>query len=216
MSFFPSEALLEKYAPLSPAATCPSINVHQAPDFFRFWDALEEEQGEVCDVPYWGVVWPGAASMTRYILSHRELVQGKSVLDFGCGGGIMSITAALCGASKVMANDVDPSALYIAKKNSNSNNLHIITEDRNWLLEKDAPVYDLVLASDMFYERSSASGSLEFLLKCKSKGAQVLIADASRPFAPGGGVKKIQSEMIAVDKELEGRTHRMVHLLNLL
>jgi len=46
-----------------------------------------------------------------------------SVLDYGCGSGILGIAALLLGASEVIAVDIDPQALIAAKENSKVNNI---------------------------------------------------------------------------------------------
>jgi len=45
-------------------------------------------------------------------------IQGRRVVDLGCGGGILSIGAALLGASSVTGVDVDPAALEDARRNA--------------------------------------------------------------------------------------------------
>lgn len=54
-------------------------------------------------------------------LMERLPVEGRSVLDIGCGSGILSIGACLLGASKVQATDIDPIAVEVAKENRERN-----------------------------------------------------------------------------------------------
>jgi putative methylase len=44
-------------------------------------------------------------------------IEGKFVVDFGCGTGILALGAAILGASKVIGYDSDEEALKIAKEN---------------------------------------------------------------------------------------------------
>lgn len=44
-------------------------------------------------------------------------VEGREVVDLGCGGGILSIGAALLGAKRVTGIDVDPNAIDDARRN---------------------------------------------------------------------------------------------------
>jgi putative methylase len=44
-------------------------------------------------------------------------IKGKTVADFGCGSGKLAIGAALLGAKKVIAIDIDERAIDIAKEN---------------------------------------------------------------------------------------------------
>ncbi|MGE5614438.1 MAG: 50S ribosomal protein L11 methyltransferase [Bacillota bacterium] len=43
--------------------------------------------------------------------------KGDVVVDVGCGSGILSIIAAICGASRVFALDIDPEAVRAAREN---------------------------------------------------------------------------------------------------
>jgi len=60
---------------------------------------------------------------TRLCLELMEGVQiaGRRVLDVGCGSGILSVGACLLGAKKVMAIDIDPIAVEVAKENRDLN-----------------------------------------------------------------------------------------------
>lgn len=46
-------------------------------------------------------------------------IDGKAVCDLGCGTGMLSIAAALGGASFVLGVDIDPTAVAIAAENAN-------------------------------------------------------------------------------------------------
>lgn len=48
-------------------------------------------------------------------------LSGKSVIDFGCGSGILAIAAAALGAKDVRAVDIDPQALQATRENSRRN-----------------------------------------------------------------------------------------------
>lgn len=45
-------------------------------------------------------------------------IEGKSVLDLGCGTGMLAIGAAMLGAANVMGMDSDPEALVVARENA--------------------------------------------------------------------------------------------------
>lgn len=54
-------------------------------------------------------------------------VNGKTVVDYGCGSGILAIAAALLGAGKVICVDNDPQALIATKDNAGRNSVdHLI------------------------------------------------------------------------------------------
>ncbi|NQZ24365.1 MAG: 50S ribosomal protein L11 methyltransferase [Colwellia sp.] len=61
---------------------------------------------------------------------------GKTVVDFGCGSGILSLAALKLGAKKVIGIDIDPQALQASKANAERNSV----DDRLELfLPKDQP-----------------------------------------------------------------------------
>jgi ribosomal protein L11 methyltransferase len=46
---------------------------------------------------------------------------GRSVVDYGCGSGVLAIAAALLGAASVSAFDIDPQALIATRENAAAN-----------------------------------------------------------------------------------------------
>jgi len=48
-------------------------------------------------------------------------ISGKSLIDFGCGSGVLAIAAALKGAEQVVAVDHDPQALTATRDNAHRN-----------------------------------------------------------------------------------------------
>ena len=74
---------------------------------------------------------------------------------------------------------------------------------------------EVILAGDLFYERAASGRLLDWLQRARRRGVDVLIADASRPFAPKTGVRVISEETFATDPDLEGVKERLVRLLSL-
>lgn len=50
-------------------------------------------------------------------------LQGRSVIDFGCGSGILALAAASLGAGQVIAVDIDQQALKATQENAEKNQL---------------------------------------------------------------------------------------------
>jgi len=71
-------------------------------------------------------------------------LKDKTVIDYGCGSGILAIAAALLGAKKVIGIDTDPQALEATQANAERNNVQIAT-----YLPQDCPNEraDVVLAN---------------------------------------------------------------------
>lgn len=79
-------------------------------------------------------------------LDGQEL-DGCSVLDFGCGSGILAIAALLLGAQHAVGTDIDPQALEASRDNASRNG--IAAERFPLYLPGDMPTgtYDVVVAN---------------------------------------------------------------------
>jgi len=52
-----------------------------------------------------------------------QALEGCSVLDFGCGSGILAIAALLLGAERAVGTDIDPQALEASRDNASRNGI---------------------------------------------------------------------------------------------
>jgi ribosomal protein L11 methyltransferase len=88
----------------------------------------------------------GSHATTRLILEWlEEAVQpGMSLLDYGCGSGILAIAAARLGASRVDAVDIDPQAVETAAANARDNGAQVRVSLPQHL---GAAQYDIVVAN---------------------------------------------------------------------
>ena len=88
----------------------------------------------------------GSHPTTRLCLEwlERNVAEGCSVLDYGCGSGILAIAAARLGAGRVAGVDIDPQAVDAARANAERNRVTAV------FAESTLPVaaeYDLVVAN---------------------------------------------------------------------
>ncbi len=78
-------------------------------------------------------------------------LQGTSVIDFGCGSGILSVAALLLGANMVTAIDHDPQALQAtadnAEKNQVRNNLTILDTQQPLTTVADITLANILAAT---------------------------------------------------------------------
>jgi len=56
-------------------------------------------------------------------LIEKHLREGDTLLDLGCGSGILSIAAVLLGADSIKAVDIDENSVKIARENAEKNNI---------------------------------------------------------------------------------------------
>lgn len=69
----------------------------------------------------------GEHATTRMCLDLMD-VEGKDVIDVGCGSGILGIAAELCGAKSVYMCDIDEQAVEFAKRNAALNGVSAAIE----------------------------------------------------------------------------------------
>ncbi len=125
--------------------------------------ALKEGQVQVTLDP--GLAFgTGSHETTRLCMTllEEEVLPGESVLDIGCGSGILAITALRLGAGRASGVDIDPVAVKIAGENAALN----AVEDRCQFLcgdltEQVSGVYDIICANIVADVIIRLSGSVQ-------------------------------------------------------
>ena len=88
------------------------------------WEECENEDGRVVFTINPGMSFgTGSHATTQLCLEAIEeyTKDGDTILDLGCGSGILSITACLLGAKRAVAVDIDKNAVDIAVRNAELN-----------------------------------------------------------------------------------------------
>src|SRR5690606_3246729 len=142
-----------------------------------------------------------------------ELVRDRAVLDFGAGGGVAALAAAYAGAAVVAANDIDPWALLVTRIAAEAQRLSITTFDSDLCgTPALADDYDVVLCSDLAYERREAPRQRRVLERAIAQGAEVFVADAGRPYFDDSGMTLLATYDVDVPEDLEGRASRVARV----
>ena len=63
--------------------------------------------------PFKNCKWDFLHFFVRFLLDNRHYVEKKSVLDIGSGCGALAIVSKMLGATRVLANDIDPGMLTL-------------------------------------------------------------------------------------------------------
>ena len=191
----------------------PEVRLHLAEDAFALWRLVGLERGlDDAPPPFWAFAWAGGQALARHVLDRPGLVRGRNVLDLASGSGLVAIAAARAGAASVTASDVDPFALAAIALNSRLNGVEVARAPGD-LLDGEASIAaavgaQVVLAGDVFYERSLAERMLPFLERVRAGGADVLIGDPSRDFLPRGRLEALATYEVPVTQDLEGTTSK--------
>ena len=135
-------------------------------------------------MPYWAQPWPGSVLLAEAVLRGAEGC-GRRAIEIGCGVGIVSIAAALRGWS-VTATDYDEDAIRFAEHNARINRAELAgCHLLDYRLPLAAPAYDLVLGSDLLYERKKCEPVARWLASALLPDGQAWLSDPNRAAAEG-------------------------------
>lgn len=131
----------------------------------------QETSAVFADPPYWSFCWGSGLALAERLLNSAHLVKGKTVLDFGCGSAVVAIAAALAGADKVIACDIDPLALTASALNASENGIELEYLDDFFTFEGQV---DFLFASDVLYDPDNRA-LLQYFRKVAE---EVVVADS--------------------------------------
>jgi predicted nicotinamide N-methyase len=159
----------------------PEMRLHLADEAVELWTKTEAElQASGLPPPFWAFAWAGGQALARWIGDHPGSIAGRRALDFASGSGIVAIAAALAGAARVEASEIDPFAQAAIALNARENRVavevrseDVIGADRGW---------EVVLAGDVAYERDMAAAVFSWLEALARRGAVVLVGDPRRSY----------------------------------
>lgn len=180
----------------------PEIELHLADEAHDLWRLTEDElQERGLPPPFWAFAWAGGQGLARYLLDNPGVVAGRPVLDFATGSGLVAIAAARCGASPVLASDIDPFCGAAVALNAPANGVAIdfvsadlIGDDRGW---------GVVLAGDVFYEKPLADRLVPWFSALAARGAAVLVGDPGRSYLPKDRLALLADYQVPVSRALE-------------
>lgn len=115
------------------------------------WEPVPETERAILKIDPGAAFGTGTHATTKLCLSALESVvkDGDTVLDIGCGSGILSIAALLLGAKSAVGVDIDSLAVKTARENAVKNNLYEpeFTAIEGDLAEKISGKYDICVAN---------------------------------------------------------------------
>ncbi|XP_050536929.1 histidine protein methyltransferase 1 homolog [Daktulosphaira vitifoliae] len=142
-------------------------------------------------------LWECSVDILKYLCKNVHILKEKSVLDLGCGHGLLGILALISGARKVDFQDYNKEVLVnITMNNIILNNIKNVTKCKffcgDWesynSLNEDK--YDLILTSETIYNVNSYDKLIKlFKNKLKPTGFILLIAK-NYYFGVGGSINE--------------------------
>ncbi len=117
------------------------------------WHTAPSDPAAICLAVDPGLAFGTGSHPTTHLcllwLEEQSTLENQSLLDYGCGSGILAIAAAKLGCKPVVGTDIDPQAMVAARSNAEING----TQIQFVLPNEDAPElaahtkYDIVMAN---------------------------------------------------------------------
>lgn len=114
------------------------------------WEKYEAEEGETVVVMDPGMAFgTGSHETTKNVIAMlgEHVTDGCSVLDVGCGSGILAICAGKLGAGLIRAYDIDPIAVEVAAQNAADNGVTMECGVSDLLYGVKPGKYDVICAN---------------------------------------------------------------------
>jgi predicted nicotinamide N-methyase len=192
---------------LTPVPLVPELSLYLASDIYSLWEQTESALGQnELPPPFWSVAWPGGQALARYLLDHRELVAGRTVVDYGSGSGLVALAAVKAGAAAVTAVEPDPLGRAAIALNAAANSLAVPICVGAVPAAGQAP--DLIFAADVWYDQQLAELVTADLGNAARNGASVHIADigdTGRKYFPRDGYRRLATYELPSTIAIEGR-----------
>jgi predicted nicotinamide N-methyase len=139
--------------------------------------------------PLFGIIWPSGLQLAEHMAA-RPLKVAERILEVGCGLALASLVCHRRGAD-VTASDRHPLALSFLIENLRLNDLRPLPyRDGDWCADPAPDVhdrralvhgrFDLIMGSDVLYERDERGHLAGFIERHAMPDAEVVIVDPDR------------------------------------
>lgn len=180
----------------------PEVRLYLADEAHALWEKTEEELAEIgLPPPFWAFAWAGGQGLARYLLDHPESVEGKRVLDFAAGSGLVGIAAMKAGAAYVTAADIDLFSEAAMHLNAAANGVDLMPFVGDLIDTDDG--WDVLLAGDIFYQRDIVDRLVPWFTRLRSRGCEIVVGDPGRAYLPKDRLEQLAEYRVPVSRALE-------------
>ena len=151
-------------------------------DLIREEDFVKDER-----LPYWADIWPSSTVLAAHMVGLKKtgVRRSRKGLELGCGVGLVT-TAAMIADYDMLATDYYTDALAFTRANAwretrKSPEARMI----DWrAFPEEVRGFDLILASDVLYEKEYARLLPGIFKRALAPGGMVIVADPGRIGVP--------------------------------
>ncbi|MEJ7760317.1 MAG: methyltransferase domain-containing protein [Gemmatimonadaceae bacterium] len=153
-------------------------------DLIREEDFVKDER-----LPYWADVWPSSTILAQHLLGFaKKTDRGEAArrgLELGCGVGLVT-TAAMIAGYAMTASDYYTDALAFTRANAfRITGKSPVARMIDWRhFPRDVNSLDLILASDVLYEKEYARLLPGIFKRSLAPGGMAIVADPGRIGVP--------------------------------
>jgi predicted nicotinamide N-methyase len=133
----------------------------------------------VHNFPLWAKIWEASAVLAGYLgsLPPDPL---KSMLEIGCGLGMVGIAAAKAG-HRITMTELNPDALNFTRANALLNDCPQVTVTRlDWNTPQLESRFDLIVGSETVYKSEDIDGLATLFERYLNPGGAILLAEGVR------------------------------------
>lgn len=150
-----------------------------------WWSSGEADKYKMGD-PFGVVMWPGSILAAREMAARRSDIVNKTVLVLGAGTGLEAQAAAMLGAGRVIATDINALSLKLLDYGIKEAGLDDVVESSVLDLfgREKMPRADVVLAADILYNQELGmqvgKRILELLNIPEERRPGIIVTDSQR------------------------------------
>lgn len=168
--------------------------------------------------PLFGLVWPSSIHLAQR-LAQRPVIPDEHILELGCGLALPTLVGRRRGA-RITASDRHPMTRLFLESNAQLNDISFIKyRHGQWGLDEEICIsdtgaellsarYDLIVGSDLLYDRNAPAELAEFIDNHAEPQAEVWIMDPDRGHRPAftremaaRGFALVEQERVEVEAE---------------
>lgn len=144
--------------------------------------------------PLFGLVWPSSIHLAQR-LAQRPIIPDERILELGCGLALPTLVGRRRGA-RITASDRHPMSRLFLESNAQLNDISFVKyRHGQWGLDQEICVsdtgaellsrrYDLIVGSDLLYDRDAPAQLADFINNHAEPQAEVWIMDPDRGHRP--------------------------------
>ena len=108
-------------SPFADTLRLPERQVEVCGRVLRLRQCYESDGRGGTELGFGASVYNASVALSLWLESHPAVLQQRSIIELGCGPGLVSIAASMLGARAVLCTDGDPASVALAEHNCEQN-----------------------------------------------------------------------------------------------